>query len=423
MRRDGLPRMGAIYPTGPPVTSDPFIQSPANPVLIVFYAFWAFAAVAFIAFWAHRRARKRAFLRAAEHLERLPSNGGFGGLNQLNKSSAVHGAPQPEARDKKDDVPGENKTRYRFFRDDSFGRFAFGLYIFFLVHLYVIAVILCLDMYWACQIRSPDSLCVFGAFPLTGGLDPNLKIFFVLWHMLLLCYGLSLLKKDKLRNWFRIPCTAEEASHVWISTPLEEEVLVHDRHVSPVVRAVKGLTARFGKKGVACHETTVPVSVSEAGSRIYEFQGSRFVLTFTQGFDFQRYHSEVGPSLADIHKGEAGLSTEDAATRLDMLGRNEVPFKAEPFGILLCKEFFAFFYLYQLLMYTIWFLDSFLTIAIVVFSVVVLAGVIKAHLVRKNQLSLEKLTAYVTHVIVLRSGDWVSVPSYELVPGDRKSVV
>jgi hypothetical protein len=44
-----------------------------------------------------------------------------------------------------------------------------------------------------------------------------------------------------------------------------------------------------------------------------------------------------------------------------------------------CKEFFAFFYLYQLLMYTIWFLDSFLTIAIVVFSVVVLAGVIKVH--------------------------------------------
>lgn len=117
------------------------------------------------------------------------------------------------------------------------------------------------------------------------------------------------------------------------------------------------------------------------------------------------------------------------------------------------KEFFTYFYVYQLVMYMIWFWHSYLVTGSLVFSVVILSGIIKVGgaeptaclhylqptwmrpgtnrclwamvqvlMVRKNQVSLKKLTSYVTPVVVLRDAEWTCVQSTDLVPGDLMRV-
>ena len=79
------------------------------------------------------------------------------------------------------------------------------------------------------------------------------------------------------------------------------------------------------------------------------------------------------------------------------------------------KEFFSYFYVYQLMMYMIWFWYSYVVTGALVFSVVILSGLVKCGVARWNQTSLKKLTDYITPVIALRDEEWTMVPSSELV--------
>jgi hypothetical protein len=60
--------------------------------------------------------------------------------------------------------------------------------------------------------------------------------------------------------------------------------------VSPIVKTVNKIKGKFVKEEVAHHEETVAIFTSDAGSRCYEFQGSRYMLT---GGEFKRGTVEV----------------------------------------------------------------------------------------------------------------------------------
>mmetsp|Transcript_8522 Transcript_8522/g.24452 ORF Transcript_8522/g.24452 Transcript_8522/m.24452 type:complete len:1333 (-) Transcript_8522:290-4288(-) len=452
------------YPTGPPVTTTPLITSAAHPVLLPLYAFWVATAVVLLWFWQYRNARaKKAELSRHARSTRcsydaggessLPpkAKGGFGGM-RLEQSSATgipstipalrrstDGAPSSKtdaprqegsgemsqrrkshssySSEFRMDMPDETLVRRSFYRNHLFGSLAFSFYIAFLVHLYLIFVVLLIDNYWGCQFRHIDNMCFIGSHPVFGSYAINSYIFFVVWHSVLLFYGFSLMHKSKLRNWFRMPCDPEEAEYAWIWTKIDEEVKVDERQISPVVKAVKRIKAAFVKDNGPSHEETVDVSVMDSGSRYYQFQGSKFVLSDEAG-DYRCSRLELGFSLADLHKCQKGLYTSIAMQRRDILGSNTIPYRVDTYGSLLCKEFFSYFYIYQLLMYMVWFWYSYLVTGSLVFSVVILSGFVKVCVVRKSQQSMKKLTDYVTLVDVKRDGSWITVESNELVPGD-----
>jgi hypothetical protein len=69
---------------------------------------------------------------------------------------------------------------------------------------------------------------------------------------------------------------------------------------------------------------------------------------------FQRAVHVPVKAYEDAHRQVEGLPADLAATRLDFLGPNAIPFKRDTILQSVKDEFFRPFYLYQLMVYMVW---------------------------------------------------------------------
>jgi magnesium-transporting ATPase (P-type) len=81
-------------------------------------------------------------------------------------------------------------------------------------------------------------------------------------------------------------------------------------------------------------------------------------------------------------------------------------------------ELFSLFHVYQLIMYMLQFWNSYLFVASLMTSIVLLSASITLYTRHHSQLAIAKITKYVTDATVLRDGVWVRLDSRNLVPGD-----
>ena len=192
--------------------------------------------------------------------------------------------------------------------------------------------------------------------------------------------------------------------------------------------------------------TTCKVEVaSDSGTKHFEFQCARFVLRKDSAWDakFTRPQIVIGPKFSEILSCAEGLDERVANDRLDQIGPNTIPFKVDTVLEACSKEFFSYFYLYQLAIYTVWLWWSYLYVAVCMVrltgecvpyyhqrlpftslapstqAIVVLASAaVNIYLSISNQREIELIAEYITEVDVLRDGKFRKLSSETLVPGD-----
>lgn len=74
----------------------------------------------------------------------------------------------------------------------------------------------------------------------------------------------------------------------------------------------------------------------------------------TSSGHFQRAVHTPVKQYEDAHKLAGGMSSDDAAKRLDFVGHNAIPFEPDTWIQAIKDEFFTPFYLYQLMVYMVW---------------------------------------------------------------------
>ena len=95
--------------------------------------------------------------------------------------------------------------------------------------------------------------------------------------------------------------------------------------------------------------------------------------------------------MDQLHKHKCGMSQSQADSILDTVGPNSIPFKVDGLVKLLTDEFFSFFYLYQWVMYTVWFWFSYLVVAAMLVSIVFAAAVLNIYTNWRNQSAIAKV--------------------------------
>eukprot|EP01052_Picozoa_sp_SAG31_P034052 SAG31_NODE_3923_length_3749_cov_2.030685_4_plen_534_part_00 len=280
---------------------------------------------------------------------------------------------------------------------------------------------------WGCQFTGPDAACFLGNYRFFGSYDANSHIFFGLWWFSLIWFGTLIACKDRVKLWFRLRCPLHEATfaHVW-QADHDENLLVDP---SLPVRVVMKLQEKFRKlKGAPSngHEASVPIHPNGDGSeRFFIFECCKFILTSSGGL--VKAQVQVGPTFAEFYEqAERGISRQELEHRQLLLGENMIPYEVDTWSEAAKKEFFSFFYLYQLMSYTIWLWFSYMIMALILMSIVVSAGIVNIALSISNQKSIKRLTTYRTTCEAKRStaanpaepARWVSCDSTSLVPGD-----
>ena len=246
-----------------------------------------------------------------------------------------------------------------------------------------------------------------------------LSVFITLWFLTAFWLMAIVILQKRLRNFFRRQAPLASCTYVHLFKPDATEVMLADR--SGISDWVARWERRVLPKMARGFEQTVPVHLTDRGSRTLEFQHLRYSYCDRQR-KFVPGMVALGRSYADLRVEASGLTQAMYKERMDRVGPNTIEIRMPSWWASLVGEFFTFFYIYQIMCYVVWYQFSYWNMGIVMTTVVGLSATINILTKRRMQSAVVKMTKYVTPVQVQRDGVWRTVPSTDLVPGDLVSV-
>eukprot|EP00884_Botryococcus_braunii_P008422 jgi/Botrbrau1/17581/Bobra.0166s0023.1 len=420
-----------VFPTGPESCSSdpnctPRITSVTSPGVLVIFSWWGLVLLSCASYLIVKAIR----LRRRPAPRYMIARRSMATPSDYSEGHSTQQSPDPKAMGKgvKDppDVEsmGLNETRLEIefelghlqltpYRESVFGRFCYSLCILTSIQWVALYIVVLLDFYNKCQVGGIDNLCFFGDHFIFGNYLYNGQVFFVVWLLSAIWFTGWLSNKGRVINWFRMPCSPEAATNVYVWAREDAQIL--STNVSGLILFLRRIKRRLVPPESLGHGETVPVRTSEDGRRYFIFQGTRFLV---RPSGFERSELRAGNDYLDFHLGAKGLTNEEAIRRRGIIGENVIPFKVDSFGELLYHEFFSFFYNYQLIMYILWFWSSYLFVASMMACVVFFSAALSIYMTHRAQVAIASVTSYVTTAKALRDGKWEEVDSPDLVPGD-----
>lgn len=282
-----------------------------------------------------------------------------------------------------------------------------------------VAFIVLLDYYDGCQFTGVDNLCFYGDYLIFGGWTTNSELLFQSWWLMLLWFLPLIALRNQIGTFFKDRCQLCEAEFVWVWVPDQTEGTKNVLSPGAVVLMVRRLRELYGRfsSTTGGHDGTVAVQANSQGRKFFVFECTRYMII--PGSDqFEKSTVTCGTTYSQIHATSNGLSAAAHGDLLDQAGENVIPFVVATWGEAAASEFLSMFYLYQFLIYYVWFWFSYLTVASLLGGVVIGSGVLNIHIERKNQRTIAQLTAYSTECTVIRDGIETVCDSSQLVPGD-----
>jgi magnesium-transporting ATPase (P-type) len=345
---------------------------------------------------------------------------------------------------------------------------------------FAIVITIIYGYYDGCEVTGIDNFCFYGEYKVFGSYKENSEAFFGTWCFGAIWFSIIVVFFDDLSTFCLMPAVFKYATYVWVWTETVEDSTALAPTSSFVVQTIRALRARFFTSKLGHSElvpvrtcTTDEISQGHASATVVkyiEFQCTRYVL---RGGQFTKAAIEisatnvtmahnnplrpnaggsaggggsggVGVSINSTPKwnnkststsvaelaglsfsgeegngmGPIGLTSAEAASRQHYLGPNTIPYKVDDWDALLSKEFFTAFYVYQLLVYTVWFWYSYLLLAACMSLTIIISAAANIIITRTNQKTIAAMTVYCTKMRIRRDMRWLSLDSANAVPGD-----
>ncbi|KAG6577845.1 Cation-transporting ATPase [Phytophthora cinnamomi] len=242
-----------------------------------------------------------------------------------------------------------------------------------------------------------------------------IKVFISLWVIATVWFVVVVVYRFKILNFFRYPTALDKATRVLMYKPEVTETMLADRSgVAQMVLKVESFLFPHSREGV---EETVTVHTTADGARYLEFQHLRYTFDDVEGKFIPG--SVVLPDTYDkILSDSQGLTNDEHARRQDIVGRNAIEVEMPSWATSIVDEFFSFFYIYQLMCYYVWYFTNYVWVSVLNTVVIVLAAAFNIYAKRSMLASVVQMTHYVADVTVKRDGEWTTIKSSDLAPGD-----
>ncbi|KAE9088465.1 putative cation-transporting ATPase [Phytophthora fragariae] len=242
-----------------------------------------------------------------------------------------------------------------------------------------------------------------------------IKVFISLWVIATVWFVVVVVYRFKILNFFRYPTALDKCTRVLMYKPEVTETMLADRSgVAQMVLKVESFLFPHSRQGV---EETVTVHTTAEGARFLEFQHLRYSYDDVEGKFIPG--SVVLPDTYDkILSDSQGLTTDEHARRQDVVGRNAIEVEMSSWATSVVDEFFSFFYIYQLMCYYVWYFTDYVWVSVLNTVVIVLAAAFNIYAKRSMLASAVQMTHYVADVTVKRDGEWSTIKSSDLAPGD-----
>lgn len=431
------------YPDGPDscegvIGKCPKISSPTDSGLIVLYSFWGLSALSFALFALYRQHKSKPHTgRGSEVMRTTRMSNALGATKPSfshNSADEVVSSLHPETPGSgKNSLLPEEDTEAKYastdpgsilqipYKVDTFGTICYYLVNLISISWLLIFLVIIVDVYLDCQFRGVDCLCNYGSWPIFGNYDTSAEYFFTTWCLSSVWYLGIVIYRDQLRGWFMLPSSVADATHMYIwsrdNVSADSEIISEDiPFIVQWLRKIRtDMTPKHLRDG---HETIVKILVGNDKSRFFIHETTRYTYDeVTQYFHIP--NTDVcGNTYSEFHSHQNGLSSLKSQLYLAKFGPNKIPFERKSILGLLSQEMISYFYFYQFISYIVWFWFSYVFVASIEASVVLLGGFVSVYIQWNNEKTISSLTEYETTVKVKRDGQWTLMSSNLIVPGD-----
>ena len=350
------------YPEGPDecegISDCPRIENTSNGGLVFLYSVWALTAFVITLFLFYRHTKRNTPNSAPRSTSRGSASSRLTELSALKNASKAstcvdhsESLVSPLHRLSDSDVDplatDADDILQIPYQADVFGTACYCMVNVISVSWLLLFLILIIDFYFDCELEGIDSLCYYGSYPVFGNYDTNAEYFFTVWILSLIWYVSILIFKDQLRGWFMIPCSMEDATHmyVWSRDAVSQTNDLDDsyqvvRWVRMVQKSVTPERLREGHEAfVDVHRTStgIPYFIHDATRYLYNKSSSSFVVP---------QNDVIGSTYSDFHSRAGGLPDKKVNDYLGLFGVNKIPFERRSIGKISADEVFTYFYFY-----------------------------------------------------------------------------
>ena len=259
-------------------------------------------------------------------------------------------------------------------------------------------------------------------------LHQELKWFETVW-MLGFCWTLILKWPSNLRALFYKHCSFDNATHISVYTPsIKNDLMIEKSRFQSFTDGIKWFVNSFFSfvfSDVNYNPngsyTFCPVQVdATSGDKYFIFRHCRYI--FDENEDaFVPGVAIAGKTIGDLRATVEGLTTssvDEVALRRSKVGENSVPLSKPSLLGSIVETFSHPFYVYQNFMVWTWFPFYYYYMAIIHTFVRGTGGIVTGYFKYRAERNLYELAKASGDVIVLRDGDFKSLPHKDLVPGD-----
>ncbi|KAI8976751.1 hypothetical protein BDB01DRAFT_852965 [Pilobolus umbonatus] len=304
------------------------------------------------------------------------------------------------------------KLKFRGFTNDYFGNFAFGSVVVTTLLFFVFLGVITGDNYGTL------TGVVTGVF-----LESVLihKIFSAVWHIAAAWFCVIMFFKKSIRNFFRVESYPQKCPYVQVERKQEQLIFLDDG--SPWLEKLRKLEQRVTDKfGLDILVTTCPVDVTENKLRFFEYQCMRYVYNSAKG-RYEPYEFDLGSSHKQLQGWSNGLSSEEANVRMGLLGENIIRVIVPNIFWGIINEFSSFLYLYQMMCMWVWYFFAYYQMGLVQTAIILISAFIRVFIRHRAENRIKEMAEHESEVTILRDGEWVTLSSGELTPGDVFEVV
>lgn len=299
---------------------------------------------------------------------------------------------------------GDNNIKQTGYKESTLGRWIFYVLLFVIFYANLLTHVFWID----------DTITVDFFFP-----DHVTRqiLYLVWWHISLVLVVILRVCFDQVRNFFRIECPLDEATHVLIWEPAEDlgdfsstgwirDALIWIENMSKRVRPKRGTYHTKVVGGV-----DQPTFEHHLHRYVYSHEQSRYV----------NYNFQVGSQMKDFAALQ-GLDMEAVSKRLEKSGPNSITIPIPTILTAIRDEFFQFFYIYQYFLLNVFFNSYYVKVGSMFLCIVLISGGIQVYLKRKSQQQVAAMVVNRPSVICKRENKWRYIRSHDLVPGDLVGV-
>ncbi|KAF7723970.1 hypothetical protein EC973_001486 [Apophysomyces ossiformis] len=367
-----------------------------EPMWIAVWTLLSFEAALMALWYLYKTARESRFHRAVASSKLVDAKVSMAGREEkeekedLKQTTKKDNLSESDGTSDTGTIKESEKLRFRGFKNDYFGLFAFGSIIITTLLFLVFLGCLVSDYYGT---LSGTPLSVFLSS------DTSSKTFTAVWHIAAAWFCLVMFCRKRIRNYFRIESYAHKCPFVQVERKQEEIVFLDDgsRWLARLRQTEQQAIKRLGMDIII---ETCPVQDTEK-LRYFEYQCMRYVYNPNK-VRFEPYEFDLGSTNNRLRSWTNGLDTNEAIRRQCLLGPNLIHVKVPSIPMAIVQDYFQYFQM-----------------GLVQTCIILLAAFIRVILRLKAERRIKAMAEHETKVSVLRDGEWKQdLSSADLVPGD-----